>query len=326
MRLFSSTCHLIGNALSSFSGRKFLVFLFFLALSSIFWLMMTLNETYEVELPIAVQLTGVPKNVVMTSAMSDTVRVTVRDKGYTLLSYEAYNTLRPVRLAFATYANRKTGQGQVPQADIQKMVRQQLYGSSVIVGVKADKLAFTFNFGQSKNIRIKVVGHIVPGEKHYLSHVMVQPSYATVYASKETLDKTDVITTQTINLTNFTDTVTRTVRLETIEGAKIVPTEVTVTFYTDVLTEGSVEVPITAVNKPANLTIRTFPQSVRVIYNVGSSAYRHVKATDFEVVADYKEIAAHPSDKCNLKLRNHSRFAHNARLETSQVDYLIEQQ
>lgn len=33
-------------------------FLFFLVLSGIFWLMMTLNETYEKELPVAVRLTG----------------------------------------------------------------------------------------------------------------------------------------------------------------------------------------------------------------------------------------------------------------------------
>lgn len=314
------------NFLSSFSGRKLFVFLFFLALSSIFWLMMTLNETYEVELPIAVRLTGVPKNVVMTTEMSDTVRITVRDKGYTLLSYEVSGQLKPISLNFSTYANRQKGQGQVSQADILKQARQQIFGSSTITALKADRLSFTFNYGQSMKFRVKVVGHIVPGEKHYLSHVQIEPNFATVYASKDILDDMEMVNTERISLSNFTDTVVRTIKLATIEGAKIVPSEVKVTFYTDVLTEGSVEVPITTVNKPANLTVRTFPQSVKVTYSVGSNAYRHVKASDFEVYADYKEISAHPSDKCSLKLKNHSRFAHSARLETSRVDYLIEQQ
>ena len=41
--------NIIKGFLSDFSGKEFLIFLFFLALSGIFWLMMTLNETYEVE-------------------------------------------------------------------------------------------------------------------------------------------------------------------------------------------------------------------------------------------------------------------------------------
>lgn len=288
--------------------------------------MMTLNESYEVELPVPMKLVGVPKNVVMTSAMSDTVRVTVRDKGFALLSYEAYRKLRPLRFSFLTYANKQTGKGQVAVTDIQRLVRQQLYGSTSISSIKADKLDFSFNYGQNRRIKVKLVGHVVPSENYYLSHVQIEPDFVTVYASKEVLDKLGAVATQSLNLTNFYDTVQRVVNLAAVEGAKIVPSKVKVTLYADVLTEGSVEVPITTINKPANLTIRTFPQSVTVSYTVGAKVYRFVKASDFDVVADYNEISAHPSDKCNLTLKSRSRFARNPKLETTQVDYLIEQQ
>jgi len=54
--------------------------------------------------------------------------------------------------------------------------------------------------------------------------------------------------------------------------------------------------------------------------------FRLVRPSDFSVVVDYKEIAAHPSDKCKLYLRARSRFVTNASLDVTQVDYLIEQQ
>ena len=53
-------------------------------LSAVFWLILTLNETYEKELKVPVRIVNVPKNVVLTSSADDTVRITVRDKGWVI--------------------------------------------------------------------------------------------------------------------------------------------------------------------------------------------------------------------------------------------------
>ena len=44
-------------------NREFLTFLFFLALSGTFWLLLTLNETYEREFKIPVKVVNIPKNL-----------------------------------------------------------------------------------------------------------------------------------------------------------------------------------------------------------------------------------------------------------------------
>ncbi|MBF1062225.1 MAG: YbbR-like domain-containing protein [Prevotellaceae bacterium] len=312
--------------LSGFLSKEFLIFLFFLALSGVFWLMKTLDEVYEEEFPICVRLVGVPKNIVMTSEMSDTIRVTVRDKGFQLLSYSTGHKFHPIVLNFNTYANKQTGHGEVLVSDLQKYVRQQLYASSSLTLLKADRLDFYFNYGRNKRVRVKLLGNVVPARNYYLAHVQFKPDNVVVYASKESLDQISEVSTEYLNIVNFDDTVTRTVKLKAIHGAKIVPQTVRMTLYPDILTEGSLEVPIAAINKPAGLIIRTFPQRVRVKFTAGANVFRLVRPSDFSVVVNYKEIAAHPSDKCKLYLRSHSRFATNASLDMSQVDYLIEQQ
>lgn len=326
MRTLKRIYHLIKGFLSGFSGKEFLVFLFFLALSGVFWLMMTLNETYEVEFKVPLIVSGVPKNVVMTSDPSDTVRVSLKDKGYVIMVYSTYQKLRPLMVKFSIYADKQSGQGEIPTSDLVRMVRQQIFGSTSITSLKCDKLSFAFNYGQSKRVKIELTGSIVPTDNYYLAHVQITPEYATVYASRQMLDEIQNVLTEALDISNFTDTVTRVVALRSIAGAKVVPSKVKVTLYPDVLTEGSVDVPITTINKPESLVIRTFPQTVKVRYNVGASLYRFVYPSDFVVNVDYREIAAHPSDKCNLYLHSNSRFARNARLENSQVDYLIEQQ
>lgn len=306
-------------------NKEFFIFLFFLTLSGIFWLMMTLNETYERELPVEVRITGVPKNVVITSGISDTVYVTVKDKGFVLLAYSTSEKLRPVNLNFSTYANRQNGHGVVPSADVQKLVRQQLSGSSTVTAVKADHFDFYFNYGRNKEVKVALAGNIVPGENYYLAHVKFSPEKVTVYANARTLDSIEAVQTEYLSLVDFREPVTRTLRLRSMRGVKIIPQTVRVTLYPDILTEKSVVVPITTVNKPEGLIIRTFPQRVTVRFSVGVSMYRMVNPSDFKVVVDYKEIAAHPSDKCNIYLRSKPAGVSNARVEIQQVDYLIEQ-
>ncbi len=317
---------IIKGFLSDFSGKEFLVFLFFLALSGIFWLMTTLNETYEVEYKVPLVVAGVPKNVVMTSDPSDSVRVTIKDKGFVIMAYSVYHKLSPLTVRFYAYANTKTGHASIPLADLTKMVRQQIYGSSLLTSLKCDKPDFTFNYGQNKKVRVVLAGKILPANNYYLAHVQIVPEFVSVYADKHQLETIKGVLTENLYLSNVVDTVTREVDLCAITGVKIVPSKVKVTLFTDVLTEGSVDVPIVAINKPKNLIIRTFPQMVKVRYTVGAMSYRLVRPSDFQVNVDYMEIADNPSDKCKLHLICNSRFVREATLDTPQVDYLIEQQ
>lgn len=326
MRSLKKIYQIVRSSLFSWMNKEFLIFVFFLVLSGIFWLMMTLNETYEKELPIAVRLSGIPGNVVMTSELSDTVRVTVRDKGFMLLSYMSSNQPTSITLNFNTYANKQTLHGQVPLADIQKQVRQKLYSSTSITSIKADALSFNFNYGERKNVGVSLIGNVVPAKNYYLSHVQLTPEKVTVFASKHKLDSLKDVQTEYVNITNFDDTVRSTVRIKKIPGVKVVPETVRLTLLVDILTEESINVPITTVNKPSNLTIRSFPNHVKVTFSVGTRQFRNVKPSDFQVVIDYNEIAAHPSDKCKLHLRTKPSIVSNVRLDMTQVDYLIEQQ
>lgn len=325
MHSLSKTYHIFRGFLFKLLNKEFLFFLFFLALSGIFWLMMTLNETYEQEIPIGLRLTGIPKNVVMTTEMSDTAYITVRDKGFMLLSYITSSKLHPLTYNFSSYADRQTNKGQISVADIQKSVRQQLFASTVITAIKAERLEFYFNYGLNKEVEVKLVGNVVPASNFYLSHVQFSPEKVVVYATKDKLDSIHSVTTEYQNIVNFDDTVVRKVRLKPIVGAKIVPSTISLTLYPDILTEESVEVPITAINKPEGLTVRTFPQKVKVRFTVGASMFRTIRPSDFQVVVDYREIAARPSDKCNLYLQSKPRGVSNAHLEIQQIDYLIEQ-
>lgn len=318
--------NMVRNFLFSSANREFLTFFFFLVLSTIFWLMTALNETYEREIGVPAYLVNIPKNVVVTSDMEDTVRVTVRDKGFALLAYTYGEGIRPINVNFQSAITRQSGYGVVPSQELMKMINQRFSGSSKIVQVKPDRLDFHYNYGLSRQVSVKMAGNVVPGKSFYLARTRFWPEKVTVYGSKQALDSLRFVKTVPINITNFNDTVLRTVALETIKGVKIVPNTVRIGLYPDILTEENIEVPITAVNMPEGKVLRTFPQRVTVNFIVGASMFRSISPEQFAVVVDYNEIIDHPSDKCSIHLRETPQGVRNARLKMTQVDYLIEEQ
>ena len=94
---------MVRNFLFSKANKEFLIFLFFLILSGIFWMMMTLDESYEKELSIPVRIIHVPKDVVLLSGETDTIRVTVRDRGIDIFSYVYNEPRKTLNINFKNY-------------------------------------------------------------------------------------------------------------------------------------------------------------------------------------------------------------------------------
>ena len=326
MRRQNQIFKVVGNFLFSSLNKEFLIFLFFLLLSGAFWLMMALNETYEEELKVPVRLVGMPRNAVMTDEPADTVKVTVRDKGFTLVTYKYGHWFRPLTFKFATYANEDQGHGAIPAADIIKQVQSQLYGSSKLLSVKPEKLDFYFTYGASKKVPIRFRGKISTSKSYYLAHTEFSPMMVTAYANKKVLDELKYVEIEPFNYRNLQDTIHQNVRLQKIRGVKLVPSTVRLSVYPDVLTEESIEVPVSAVNMPAGMVLRTFPSRVTVRFTIGSSQFRMIRPEQFNVVVDYQTLAENPSDKCTLQLRSVPSSVSKAKLELDKVDYLLEQQ
>ena len=322
MRSVRNILKTVRNFLFSGLNKEFLIFLFFLALSGAFWLLMTLNETMEREFKIPMRLTGVPRNAVITGELPDTVRVTVRDKGFTLVTYD----FRPLVFRFSNYADEDEGQGTIPLADVQKQVLSQMYGSSKLLQVKPGAFDFYFTYGTSKKVPVVFRGKITTNKSYYLAHTEFYPSMVTVYANKQQLDKLQSVEIEPFNYRNLQDTIRQAVKIRKIRGVKIVPPTVRLSVYPDVLTEEAIEVPITAINMPPGMVLRTFPSKVTVRFTIGASLFRTIKPSLFKVVVDYEELAANPSDKCTLQLRSVPRSVSKASLEIDRVDYLLEQQ
>jgi len=326
MASFKAIRRFLRNFLFSNMNKQFLVFLFFLLLSAVFWLIMTLNENYEREIKIVTKVTNIPKNVVLTSAEVDTIRVTVSDKGWIIMSYMYGNREGVVNINFKSY-DKGQGKGTVSSGETKRLVVQQLEASTKVTAIKPERLEFTYNNGESKRVPVLWAGRIIPDQLYFISQVKYTPDSVDIYASKEKLDSIQAIYTERLNHANFRDSLVIDSRLSHPKDVKVVPDRISIAFYTDVLTEETIEgVPIQCINLPEGKVLRTFPAKVKIHFVAGVSRIRTLRPEDFTIIADYQEIVEEHSDKCHLYLRNVPHGVSHATLDTKEVDYLIEEE
>lgn len=317
----------IRNFLFSRANREFLIFLCFLALAGVFWLMMRLNETYEVEVKTVVGYVNVPKNAVLTSGDTDTLRATISDKGFYILTYLYSQTRNPLNVDFTRYAKQGTsGVGTVSSSDLKKLLDARLPTSTKILSVKPDKLVFYYNDGLSKRVPVVWHGNVKPQQLYFVAKTRIEPDSVTVYASRAKLDSIKAVYTEELNYTDFRDTLNITASLSAKPGVKVMPNRVSISFVTDVLTEVKIDgIPIEGINMPEGKVLRTFPSKLCVRFVTGMKNYQGLTSDDFRVVADYREFSENPSSKCNVVLVAQPEGVSNVRLESDQVDYLIEE-
>lgn len=315
----------VKNFLFRFVNRKFLVFLFFLVISGVFWLITTLNETMEKEVTIPVILTNVPKNMVIMSDGNDTVRITVRDKGYTLATYFYTDHIKPIVISLPSYI-KSDEHANVSQAELQKMVLQRIYGSSQVISIKPDRLEYYFvNHNSQKSVPVRFAGNVHAERNHTITAINITPKNVTVYAPQKILDSLQSIPIGLFNMSSITDTVRKDIKLQRMKGVKTVPDQVRIEICADRLTEKTVEVPVETINVPDGKKLRIFPSRINIKCTVGASQFKNITEDDFKIVADYNSLTGAVGEKCVIRLVAVSEKVSNARLEVSEVDYLIEQ-
>ncbi len=287
---------------------------------------MTLNETYTREVDINVRITHVPKNVIITSGEQDSIRITISDKGFNLLSVIYTINRQPIEVDFEHHAESR-GTGRISNSDLRRMIEMNLPASTRLDAIKPEKLTFFYNYGERKKVPVILQGHVTPQQMYFISKTTMSPDSVIIYASRQKLDSIKWVTTEDINRNDIRDTLVVKARLQQIDGVKMVPNSITASYYTDVLTEESIDnVPIIGINMPKGKVLRTFPAKVSVRFVTGMKNYKRLTPQDFQIVADYQQFSKDPSGKCTITLQQKPEGVTRATLETTQVDYLIEEQ
>lgn len=304
-------------------NRQTLVFLFFLVLSSAFWLLQTFNEVYEQEIEVEIEVKDVPQGVVLTNEVPGSIKAVVRDRGVVLLGYK-YGEKQPRLVVDATGFTRSEGRFRLAGSELVRAVRQQLSASTEIVSLRPDTLNIYYNRGRHKTVPVKIASAPTPANGFMLSSVKVSPAEVTVYGPSAYLDTLHAIFVSASDVRNVNAAAE--MKLKTLNPyfGKTEPAEVKLSVEAERLVEKRVSVPVTSVNCPEGVSLRTFPTAVELVVLVGMSRYAKISADDFTIEADYLQVADGQLAECPLRVSRQPADAQHVRLTVDHAEYVIE--
>lgn len=304
-----------------------MVFAFFLVISAGFWVLQKLDDTFEADLRVPLELVGVPNGTIITAPLPEEVRITIQDRGTNLFNYKRHSKgIQPIRLDFSVYDNGSVaGKASVAATDVQRAFQQQMSSSTQVLRMTPSKFEFHYNRGMSRRVPVKFIGRVATVQQNYLQQITFNPDSVTVYAPKPLLDTLRYAYTISQDFTELAKTSTFNLAFPKISGVKVVPETIQMTAHVDYYTEQTVQVSVVGLNFPAGITLKTFPAVVTVKYRVGASNARFVRPENFVLAATYEELLAVGNQKLRLQLRSLPEGVSNVRIYPQEVDFLLEQ-
>ncbi len=313
----------IANKFKAFLFSKdALNFLLFLLLSTAFWFSNTTNQVRDANITIPLRYNALPNDYTITNTPPQEIRLSIRDEGLNLFSYSK-RKLVPLNIDLSQIDPTKEDL-KLNSEQILSRLSYYLYPTTSIISFTPDSIFVEYEKMNALTLPVKLDASELAQQYILSDSIEIIPDRITAYGSEETLKDLKEVHTEFVDLTQVKDSISLKLHLIPVESVNFSTDEVEVNVKVEMLTEKKVQVPVTFINVPRGLSIRSFPAIVSVSYNIGLSNYS-TKDEDIKVIIDYNDIKNNELDKQKLKIVSKSPKIFNLRVMPDEVEYIIEE-
>ena len=312
------------------SRKNFIVFLFFLVLSTLLWFLDALNQSYKTTVDVPITYINWPNGKMNITDLPDKLEVTVTGYGFDILNYNLKSSLRKVKIDL----------GQVDLIPVKKndsvhyyllsknlvdQVNAQLVQGLKALSIKPDTIFFAFTSLGTKIVPVKLDAQFKFAKQFTAkSEPKLTPDKVTVTAPLVILDTLKYVRTKEYFFNNINKSIEQEVRLMAPPNSTVKPSSVKLTLEVERYTEVRKKIHIQVLNQPDSVLLRIFPQTVTVKYLVGFSNYHKVNTADFIFAVDYNDIKNSISGRLPVKVLHSPDNIISYTFSPTSVDYIIE--
>lgn len=297
---------------------QYIVFLF---ISFVFWLVLTLNNSFQRDYSIPVKITSVPDSTTMITDAPAVIKVSIKDRGTAMLKY-AFGNLPTLTLDFKAY-DKGNGIFRVNTMDLRSEVRELFGNSTTITSILPDSISLRYTNLPGKKVPVRLDLDVQPNLQYVINGaVQSNVDSVMVFSDRQTLAELTEVYTYHVEEHELTDTLWREVVIAPLTGVKIVPRSINLTIPVEQLINKRQMVPIVTIHSPANVNVLTFPAMVEASFLVPQSMYK--RNTDIKVAVDYNDILETQSKKVSIHIIEAPAICKSISLSLDSVEYVIE--
>lgn len=305
------------------NSRQFhnvLMFLVFVAVATVFWFIVALNDNFSETYKVKFVVTGVPDSVTFINDPPSDIHVTVRDKGTNIIRSGVVKDPQ-VEVNFRDFAH--DGIFRMTAAEINSELKSDLGGAATISAVSIDSLRLHYTDKPGKKVPVVVQsdieaasGYIIQGQPSSLTRTVL------VYSYGDEVDTVRMVRTQRLVRNDLSKTSVFDVKIIPLANVKIVPSTVKVRVPVEPLVHKEIYVPVEIENLPADASLLLFPNKVPVSFYVPMSHFNDDKYM-VRVACDFADTGRTTGSRIPLQVQSHSPILVNVELKADSVDYTL---
>lgn len=310
--------------IKSIRNKKLNVFGLFLVLTFVFSALTKLSKTYTDNITLDIRYVNLPEQDVITLDSLPKINATVSAFGFDLLWYQFRK--HTIQIDFEKDVYIKDSTYVWIASKFKNEINNQLGNSAEVVSLEKDTLRFPFETLIVKKVPVILNSKVVFKTGYdILDSYTIRPDSVNVIGSALEVSKISKVETELLSMKDVIDTINKTLVLMKPENpnVKFSTNEVSVSVKVEKFTEGTLEVPVTIINKPLDVPINYFPKTVTVLYYTSLNSYKTIKPLDFKVDCDFAETENTNKAFFVPKLVKIPKEVKSARLKQNKVEFII---
>jgi len=310
--------------------QKVLLITTFVLIATFLWFLNILSEEHSTTIKFPVRYSNFPPDKVLINTPTSYLSLSIKAKGFKILQHNFSLSPKPVNLDYYSFQsnqmpNTEKDKRFILTSDIKNKLIEQLEEFE-IEWISPDSLKFEFDNENSK--KVKVIPDITFDLE---TNIMIagaitsDPDSIIISGPESLLDTINVILTEPHEFKRLKKSVQKNLQLiNPHENVTISNNEVDVLIPVEKFTEKELNIPIEAENLPEGLIIRTFPGSIRLIFNVIWSEFDKYLPDHFRAVVDYNSIEQNNENVLKVKIVKSPENIFLKGFSPSNVEYIIE--
>jgi len=311
--------------------RRFLVFLFFLILSTIFWFLNELSKDNTTLIAYPVKYNNIPANKVLVRELPKEFNLLVRAGGFSLLKHKLTGRLTPIVFDISHYSynissDTSTSKFFILTSNSIARINQQFGSDLEVLDISPDTLVFEFDERYRKkvpvrsNIKVEFGKQYMPGGK-----IVSEPDSVTISGAGIVIDTIDFVETELQEFTEVEQDLQKNIGLIPIERVDFSTRKVMINVPVERFTEARFNVPLDVINIPDTLVLKTFPGTINVTCRVPLSEYDKLTVNLFRAVVDYSVVeSGNHTNKLKVKLTSAPDYVTNIQIYPISVEFIVE--
>lgn len=305
-----------------FRKTNFNSFIFFLLFAVVIWIFVQFSKQYNEIINVPVNYINVPPDKLLSPENPKFLKLRMEENGFRI----AWFSLFPPTLDLDVSEAVVQGNQLIYVIDDHRgEITSQMninFGNNQFV-----KDAILIDFQQKKEKTVPVKSRInIEFAAGYsaIKGLELEPDSVVVTGPDNILDTLTRLYTEQVDLSKVKENVSGTVGIDTSAFENLTLYHQDFRYSIDVgkFTEGNVMVPIELINVPEALNVVIFPKETLLFFQVNLKDYNKVTASDFRVVADFKDVREN-QDFLLLQVVQKPEFTNNIRINEKRIQFII---